>query len=131
LLFKNEMTHDAIPKEFLPAVEQGLKEAARRGIAGGFLVADIEIELVDGSYHDVDSSDTAFRIAAAMAFRDAVNNVASTSDTLGDDHASPVREPRRPRPTPRDSAVALPEPDDVFDAELKTTGPNRLPPDID
>jgi hypothetical protein len=117
LLFKNEMTGGAIPKEFLPAVEQGLREAVRRGIEGGFLVEDIQIDLVDGSFHDVDSSENAFRIAAAMAFRDAVNNAGFIPDTLGDDPASPIREPRRPRPVPRDSAVALPEPDDALNGD--------------
>jgi len=117
LLFKNEITGGAIPKEFLPAVEQGLREAARRGIDGGFLVEDIQIDLVDGSYHDVDSSKEAFRIAAAMAFRDAINNAGFMSDTSGGDPASPVREPRRPRPVPRDSAVALPEPDDALNGD--------------
>ena len=116
-LFKNEITGGAIPKEFLPAVEQGLREAARRGIDGGFLVEDIQIDLVDGSYHDVDSSEKAFRIAAAMAFRDAVNNAGFISDALDDDDTSSVREPRRPRPAPRDSAVALPEPDAALDSD--------------
>ncbi|HZF74058.1 MAG TPA: hypothetical protein VEZ51_11550, partial [Gemmatimonadaceae bacterium] len=96
LLLNNDMVSGAIPKEFMPAVEQGLREAARRGIDGGFLVADIQIDLVDGSYHDVDSSELAFRNAAAMAFRDAVNNAGAIPDTSGDD-ASAVREPRRPR----------------------------------
>ena len=117
MLLNNDMVSGAIPKEFMPAVEQGLREAARRGIDGGFLVADIQIDLVDGSYHDVDSSELAFRNAAAMAFRDAVNNAGAIPDTSGDD-ASAVREPRRPRPAPRDSAVAVPEPDDVLDTDL-------------
>lgn len=120
LSFNDETTSGAIPKTLIPAVEQGLREAARRGIEGGFLVSDIRIDLVDGSYHDVDSSETAFRIAAAMAFRDAINNAGSISDTSGDDPASPVTEPRRPRPAPRDTAVALPEPDQAHDGD-----PNR------
>jgi len=111
LLLNNEMMPGAIPNEFIPAVEQGLREAARRGIEGAFLVPDIQIDIVDGSYHDVDSSDVAFRSAAAMAFRDAVNNAGATPDTSGDDRSSAVREPRRPRPAPRDSAIALPEAD--------------------
>jgi hypothetical protein len=107
------MVPGAIPKKFIPAVEEGLREAAKRGIDGGFLVADIQIDLVDGSYHDVDSSELAFRNAAAMAFRDAVNNAGAIPDALDDDRASPVTEPRHPKPAPRNSAVALPEPDDV------------------
>jgi elongation factor G len=117
LLFKNGMTTGAIPKRFLPAVEQGLSEAAGLGIEAGFLVEDLEIALVGGSYHDVDSSEKAFRIAAAVAFRDAVDNAGFISDAFGDDHASPVTEPRRPRPAPRDSAIALPEPDEPLDGD--------------
>jgi translation elongation factor EF-G len=115
LLLNNETTPGAIPNEFLPAVEEGLREAARRGIDGGFLVADIQIDLVDGSYHDIDSSVEAFRIAAAMAFRDAVNNAGAIPHASGDDHASGVPEPRHPRPAPRNSGVALPEPDEAID----------------
>ena len=115
MLFDDDTIPGEIPKEFVPAVEEGLKEAARRGIDGGFLVADIRIELVGGSYHDVDSSEPAFRIAAAMAFRDAVNNVGSSADASGDDHVSPVTEPLHPRPGPRDSASALPEPDETVE----------------
>lgn len=118
LLLNSGTSPGPIPKEFIPAVEEGLREAARRGIDGGFLVPDIQIDLVDGSYDDVDSSERAFRIAAAMAFRDAVNNAGAIPDALGDDHASPVMEPRRPRPAPRDSAVALPEPDDAVDSDV-------------
>jgi elongation factor G len=117
LVFKNEISGGAIPKEFIPPVELGVREAARSGIEGGFLVEDIEIDLVDGSYHDVDSSKDAFRIAGAMAFRDAINKAGFMSDTSGDDDASPVTEPRRPRPVPRDSAIALPEPDEAHDSD--------------
>jgi translation elongation factor EF-G len=117
LLFKNEITGGTIPKAFFPAVEEGVREAARRGIDEGFLVEDVEVDLVDGSYHDVDSSNKAFRIAAAMAFRDAIHKAGFISDTSGDDDASPVTEPRRPRPVPRDSAIALPEPDEALNKE--------------
>lgn len=117
-VFNNEAVPGVIPKVFIPAVEQGLREAARRGVAGGFLAEDIRIELVDASYHDVDSSEMAFRIASMMAFRDAINNAGTVPDTPGDDHASPVTEPRRPRPTPRDSAVAVPESSEPLDGDL-------------
>jgi len=109
--FTDETVPGAIPKRFIAAVEEGVREAARRGTARGFLIQDIRIELVDGSYHDVDSSETAFRFAAAMAFRDAVNNTGTTA--TDDDDVSRVTEPRHPRPTPRDSAVAVPEPDET------------------
>jgi Elongation factor G, domain IV len=119
LLLNNEIASGAIPRAFIPAVEEGLREAFRRGIEGGFLVPDIRIDLVDGSYHHSDSSEAAFRIAAAMAFRDAVHNSGTIPGTAGDDCGSVVTEPRHPRPAPRGSAVALPEPDDRIDTDLK------------
>jgi hypothetical protein len=117
LLLNNEIASGAIPEAFIPAVEQGLREAVRRGVEGGFLVPDIRIDLVDGAYHDHDSSETAFRIAAAMAFRDAVHNAGTIPGTSGDDYGAGVTEPRRPRPAPRESAAALPEPDDRIDTD--------------
>ena len=112
MLVKNETPSGAIPEAFIPAVERGLREAARRGIEDGFLIPDIHIDVVDGSYHDSDSSDAAFTAAAAMAFRDAVHNAGRRSDTSGDDGTSTVTEPRQPKPAPRTSAMALPEPQD-------------------
>ena len=70
--FENQIFGGVIPKEFIPSVEQGLREAAAAGYPAGCPVTEVRVELVDGSYHDVDSSETAFRIAAAMAFQDAV-----------------------------------------------------------
>ena len=118
LVIQNETTTGAIPKAFLPAVEEGLMVAALPSIRRGFLVADIRIDLIGGSHHDVDSSDKAFMIAAVMAFRDAVNNAGAIADASGDDWASAVREPRHPRPTLRRSGVALPEPDEAGDTDL-------------
>jgi elongation factor G len=60
----------AIPKEFIPAVEKGVKEALERGILAGYPVSDVKVTLYDGSFHDVDSSDFAFKIAGSMAFQD-------------------------------------------------------------
>ena len=59
-----------IPKEFIPAVEKGVKEALERGIIAGYPVSDVKVTLYDGSFHDVDSSDFAFKIAGSMAFQD-------------------------------------------------------------
>ena len=67
--FKNEVKGGAIPREFIPAVEKGVKEALSRGILAGYLVVDIEATLYDGSFHEVDSSENAFKIAASMAFQ--------------------------------------------------------------
>lgn len=68
--FENKIVGGTVPREFVPAVEKGLKEALDSGIQAGFPVVDIKVELFDGSYHDVDSSEIAFKIAASMAFKD-------------------------------------------------------------
>jgi elongation factor G len=68
--FVNNIKGGAIPNEFIPAVEKGLKEALTRGVSAGYKMTDIEVELYDGSYHDVDSSEIAFKLAASYAFQD-------------------------------------------------------------
>ncbi len=68
--FENEITGGSIPKEFIPAVDKGLKEAIKSGVLAGYPVVDIKIALTDGSYHEVDSSEIAFRVAASMAFKE-------------------------------------------------------------
>ena len=67
--FNNMIKGGTIPSEFIPAVEKGVKEAMDRGIVAGFTMTDIEVSLYDGSYHDVDSSESAFKIAGSMAFQ--------------------------------------------------------------
>jgi elongation factor G len=62
----------AVPKQFIPAAQKGVEEAMNNGILGGYPVIGIRVSLVDGSYHDVDSSEMAFRIAGSMAFKDAM-----------------------------------------------------------
>ena len=69
--FINNIKGGVIPQEFIPAVEKGVKEAMERGIVAGYKMEDISLELFDGSYHDVDSSEIAFKIAASQAFKDA------------------------------------------------------------
>jgi elongation factor G len=69
--FKNEIKGGVIPKEFIPAVEKGVKEAMDKGILAGYPVVDSEITLYDGSFHEVDSSENAFKIAASMCFQEA------------------------------------------------------------
>ena len=69
--FINSIKGGAIPGEYIPAVEKGLRESMHRGILAGFPIVEISIELYDGSYHDVDSSEIAFKIAASMAFAEA------------------------------------------------------------
>lgn len=76
--FVNGVVGGAIPREFIPAVEKGVRETLNAGVLGGYPVVDVKVTLYDGSYHDVDSSEIAFKVAASMAFRTAMN------------HASPV-----------------------------------------
>ncbi|WP_028009237.1 elongation factor G [Solimonas flava] len=68
--FVNAIVGGVIPKEFIPGVDKGLKDAIKSGVMAGYPVVDIKITLFDGSYHDVDSSEIAFRVAASMAFKD-------------------------------------------------------------
>lgn len=68
--FVNKIVGGAIPKEFIPAVDAGVQEAMQNGILGGYEVVDVGVKLFDGSYHEVDSSDMAFKIAGSMAFKD-------------------------------------------------------------
>ena len=69
--FINNIKGGVIPQEFIPAVEKGIKEGMSRGIMAGYSVVDVSVDLFDGSYHEVDSSEIAFMIAASMAFQDA------------------------------------------------------------
>ena len=70
--FKDSITGGAIPKEYIPKIQEGIIEAMQTGPVAGYQVVDVGVELYDGSYHEVDSSDMAFKIAASMAFREAV-----------------------------------------------------------
>lgn len=70
--FINAIVGGAIPKEYIPAVEQGVKEAMHTGVVAGYPVVDLKVTLYDGSFHEVDSSEMAFKIAASMALKDGV-----------------------------------------------------------
>ena len=70
-VFENKIVGGAIPREFIPAVESGVREAMESGILAGFEVEDAKVTLYDGSFHDVDSSELAFKIAGSMAFKEA------------------------------------------------------------
>ncbi len=72
--FSNQIVGGVVPKEFIPAVETGVREALTSGVLFGYPVADVKVSLVDGSYHPVDSSEVAFKIAASMAVKKAVAN---------------------------------------------------------
>jgi elongation factor G len=70
-IFENEIVGGSIPKEFIKPIDEGIKEALTRGVLAGYPIDDVRIVLYDGSYHDVDSSEMAFKIAGSMAFQDA------------------------------------------------------------
>ena len=69
--FENKIVGGAIPREYISSVDAGIREAMEAGVLAGFPVVDIKIRLVDGSYHDVDSSEMAFKVAGSMAFKEA------------------------------------------------------------
>ena len=71
--FVNKIVGGVIPKEYIPSVEKGIKEASNGGVIAGYPLIDFKVTLFHGSFHDVDSSDMAFQIAGSMAFKDAVN----------------------------------------------------------
>ena len=70
--FTNAITGGAIPKEYIPAVDQGIQGAMQAGVLAGYPVEDVKVTLYDGSYHEVDSSEMAFKIAGSMAFKEAM-----------------------------------------------------------
>ena len=70
IVFENKIIGGAIPKEYINAVQKGIQEASEQGILGGYPVLDVKATVYDGSYHEVDSSEMAFKIAASMAFKD-------------------------------------------------------------
>lgn len=69
--FENAIVGGAIPREFIPAVDKGIQEQLQNGVLAGYPVVDVKVTLYDGSYHDVDSNEMAFKIAGSMAFKDA------------------------------------------------------------
>ncbi len=96
-VFEDRVKGGVIPREYISSVEQGIKEALETGILAGYPVIDVKVELVDGSYHDVDSSEIAFKIAGSMAIKDGVRRskpvllepvmdveVVTPSDYMGD-----------------------------------------------
>ena len=71
-IFENKIIGGAIPREYVPAVEKGIKDALENGVVAGYPLIDLKAMLLDGSYHEVDSSEIAFKIAGSMAFQEAV-----------------------------------------------------------
>ena len=72
--FVNKIVGGAVPKEYIPAVDKGVKEQMENGVIAGFPIVDVRVTLYDGSYHDVDSNEMAFKIAGSMCFRDGAKN---------------------------------------------------------
>ncbi|MDW8326868.1 MAG: elongation factor G [Anaerolineales bacterium] len=72
VVFENKIVGGAIPKEYISPIEKGIREAAESGVLGGYPVVDVKVTLFDGSSHEVDSSEMAFKIAASMAFKEAM-----------------------------------------------------------
>ena len=70
-VFENKIIGGSIPREYIPAVEKGIKEALDTGVLAGYPIVDVKVQLTDGSYHDVDSSEMAFKIAGSMGFKEA------------------------------------------------------------
>jgi len=70
-VFENKIVGGAVPREYISSVDGGIREAMEAGILAGFPVVDVAVTLVDGSYHDVDSSEMAFKVAGSMAFKEA------------------------------------------------------------
>jgi elongation factor G len=70
VVFENKIIGGSVPSEYIPAVEKGVKEASESGILAGYPVTDIKVQLIDGSFHEVDSNEMAFRLAAIMAFKE-------------------------------------------------------------
>ena len=75
--FESKIVGGAVPKEYIPGVEKGLESVLSSGVVAGFPVVDVKVELIDGKYHDVDSSALAFEIAARAAFREALQKAKS------------------------------------------------------
>lgn len=72
--FENRVVGGAIPKEYIPAVEKGVREALNNGVIAGYPVVDVKVAVIDGSYHDVDSNENAFKQAGILGFREAMRN---------------------------------------------------------
>ena len=70
--FENKIVGGVVPKEYIPSIDKGIQEALNSGVLAGYPVEDVRVELVDGSYHEVDSSEAAFKVAGSMAIKDAL-----------------------------------------------------------
>ena len=80
-VFEDKIVGGVIPREFIGPVEQGIKEALENGVLAGYPMVDVKVELIYGSYHDVDSSEMAFKIAGSMAFKEAAKKAQPSSSS--------------------------------------------------
>ncbi len=71
-VFENKIVGGVVPKEYIPSIDKGIQEALNSGVLAGYPVEDVRVELIDGSYHEVDSSEAAFKVAGSMAIKDAL-----------------------------------------------------------
>jgi elongation factor G len=74
IIFENGIVQGIIPKEYIPAVEKGVREAADAGVLAGYPVVDLKVRLYDGSFHEVDSSEMAFKMAGSLAFKEGMQS---------------------------------------------------------
>lgn len=72
VIFENKIVGGTVPKEYIPAIEKGVRETAESGVLAGYPVVDLKVTLLDGSYHEVDSNEMAFKMAASMAFKEGI-----------------------------------------------------------
>mgnify|MGYP005795438541 FL=1 len=75
--FENKIVGGVVPKEYITPIDKGIQEALNSGVLAGYPVVDIKVELIDGSYHEVDSSEAAFKVAGSMAIKDALKKGSS------------------------------------------------------
>ncbi|HUH48740.1 MAG TPA: elongation factor G, partial [Mycoplana sp.] len=90
--FENSIVGGTVPKEYIPAVDKGIQEAVANGLMAGYPIVDVKVKLIDGSYHEVDSSEMAFKIAGSMGFKSA----SSASEDVGSLVIATVNAPLRP-----------------------------------
>lgn len=74
IIIENKVVGGTIPKDYIPACKKGIEEAVLNGVLGGYPVIDVEVDIIDGSYHEVDSNEMAFKMAAIFAVKDAFKN---------------------------------------------------------
>src|SRR3546814_5368092 len=88
--FENAIVGGVVPKEYIPAVDKGIQEAVANGLLAGYPIVDVKVKLVDGSYHEVDSSEMAFKIAGSMGFKEGFNK-ASPVLLRSEEHTSELQ----------------------------------------